>query len=145
MLFGSSSGAPHVDDDVDEADTIDFLFGKGKVVVDSKGLLKVLKPEPMELNEQDRRFMYQARVLEGDFSLVPSGPLFWGPLVSFGDGGPNEGLNVEVVDVEEFVEDVAEVLVGDLFEVVVRDMVEEMTVDVCFEEDVVDVWELRRR
>jgi hypothetical protein len=54
-------------------------------------------------------------------------------------------LDVEVVGAEEFVEDVAGVLVEDLLESVVREMVEEIAIDVCFEEDVVDVWELRHQ
>lgn len=115
-VFGSSSGVPRVDDDVDDGDAIDFLFGRGKAVVDSEGLLKVPKPEPIDLTERDHRRMYRARVLEGDLQLVPVGPIFWGPLVSVGDDEPVGVFDVEVDGVEEFVEDVVEVLVEDLLE-----------------------------
>jgi hypothetical protein len=50
-------------------------------------------------------------------------------------------LDVEVVDVAEFVDDVAEVLVGSFLEEVVSDMVGEIAFDVCFEEDAPSVWE----
>jgi hypothetical protein len=61
---------------VDESEAIDFLFGKGKVVVDSVGLLRVPKPKPVVLEGRDSHRMYRARVLEGDLPLVPFSPMF---------------------------------------------------------------------
>lgn len=122
-----------------------FLFGRGKAVVDNEGLLKVPKPKPADLTERDHHKMYRARVLKGDLPLVPVGPIFWGALVSVGDDEPVGVFDVEVDGVEEFIEDVMPVLAEDLRESMVRDMVEEMSLDLCFEEDVVDAWELHRR
>jgi hypothetical protein len=145
MLFGLSSGAGPFEDDVDEGEAINFLFDKRKAVVDSEGSLRVPKPEPVDLSDWDCRRMYRARVLEGDLPLVPFSPMLWGPLVSVPDDTPAGGVDAEVTEVEEFVEDVAGVLVSCLLEVVVCEMVEEVAVDVGFDEDVVDAWELRRQ
>jgi hypothetical protein len=49
--------------------------------LDAEEELKVLKPEPLELDEHDNRRMYHARVLEGDLPLVPASPVLWGPIV----------------------------------------------------------------
>lgn len=46
----------------------------------SEGEFNVLKPEPIEVNDLDRRYMYRQRVLEGDLPIVPREPLLWGPL-----------------------------------------------------------------
>jgi alcohol dehydrogenase YqhD (iron-dependent ADH family) len=55
------------------------------------------------------------------------------------------GLQVVVGDVEEFVEDVAVELVDSVLGDVVVDMTKKVACEVCFEDDVPDVWELRRR
>ena len=62
-----------------------------------------------------------------------------------GGFGRCECLDVEVVDVAESVEDVAEVLVANFLEEVISEMVAEVAFDVCFEEDAPSVWEYRRR
>lgn len=59
-----------------------FLFGLSSTNVTSEGELKVLKPEPIEVNELDQRYMYCQRVLEGDLPIVPHELLLWGPLWS---------------------------------------------------------------
>jgi hypothetical protein len=61
-----------------EEDAIEFIFGEGCLSLDAEGKLRVLKPEPLELDERDYRRMYRARVLEGDFPLVLVGPILWG-------------------------------------------------------------------
>jgi alcohol dehydrogenase YqhD (iron-dependent ADH family) len=52
---------------------------------------------------------------------------------------------VVVGDVEEFVEDVVVELVDSVLGDMVMDMTKKVACEVCFEDDVPDVWELRRR
>ena len=91
-------------DDVDDEDSIDFIFGQGRLSLDAEGELKVPKPEPLELDERDHQRMYRARVLEGDLPLVPVAPVLWGPIVKVEGSGGGEGLKVVVDNVAEFVE-----------------------------------------
>ena len=102
------------------------------------------KPEPIEIDDRDRRYMYRARVLVGDLPIVTLGPLL-GPLDGFDSG---EGGSGSIVDInggswagECGVGSAAEVLL----EEVVEEMVEEVCFDVCFQEDAPSVWEYHRR
>lgn len=79
-------------DDVDDEDAIDFIFGQGRQSLGAKGVLKVPKPEPLELGERDHRRMYRARVLEGDLPLVPTVPVLWGAIVRSKELVKGEGL-----------------------------------------------------
>lgn len=74
LIFGLGS-VSGVNDDVDDEDAIDFLFGRGRLTLRDDGVL-VLKPEPLDLDDRDQQYMYQARVLEGDLPLVPMAPYF---------------------------------------------------------------------
>jgi len=49
--------------------------------LDDEGNLRVLKPEPLQLDERDHRRMYHARVLEGDLPLVPMTSVLLGAIV----------------------------------------------------------------
>jgi hypothetical protein len=140
LIFGSGLISEIVGD-VDDEDAIDYIFGRGRLTLDDASNLKVPKPEPLDLDERDRWFMYRTRVLEGGLPLVPAVPVLWGPLVESGEVDGRGGLDVDVVDVVEFVEDMAEVLVGSFLEEVVSDMVGEIAFDVCVEEDATSVWE----
>ena len=75
MLFGSGS-VSGVADDVSDQDAIEYLYGRGNLSLDDEDNLRVLKPEPLELDERDHRRMYRVRVLEGDLPLVPTAPIF---------------------------------------------------------------------
>jgi hypothetical protein len=57
----------------------------------------------------------------------------------------DDGLEVVVGDVAEFVEGVAGELVDSILEDVIKGMVAEFACEVGFEEDAPDVWELGRR
>lgn len=132
-------------DDVDDDDTIDYLFGRGRLSLDGEGNLKVPKPEPLELDEHDHRRMYQVRVLEGDLPLVRAALVLWGAIVESRGLEACGGLQVVVDDAVEFVEGVAGELVDSVLEDIVSKMAREITCEVCFEEDALDVWEYHRR
>lgn len=74
VLFGSK-GSSSVLNDIDDEDAIDFLFGQGGLSLDEGGVLKVPKPEPLEIGDNNQRCMYRARVLEGDLPFVPVAPV----------------------------------------------------------------------
>lgn len=86
---------------------MEFLFGQGRLSLDEGGVLKVPKPEPLEIDENDQCRMLCARVLEGDLPLVTVTLVLHEP--SVGSEAPRGcgGLKVIVDDAEEFVEDVA--------------------------------------
>lgn len=144
MFFGSVlvSG---VIDDVDDDDAIDYLFGWGRLSLDDEGNLKSLKPEPLELGERDHGRMYRARVLDGDLPLVQAAPVLWGPIVEYRGFEGCRGLQVMVDNVAEFMEDVAGELMDSVLEDILLEVAREVTCEVCFEEDIPDVWEYRRR
>ena len=75
MIFGSVS-ISGVNDDIEDEVVIDFLFGQGRLTIDGYGVFKVPKPEPLELDDRDRQYMYRVRVLEGDLPLIPADPYF---------------------------------------------------------------------
>jgi hypothetical protein len=108
-----------VDEDIVDEDAIDFVFGRGRLIVDEEGFLKMPKPEPIEIDDRDQQYMYGSRVLEGDLLLVWMAPMLWGPLVDCGVVEECGGLEVKVVDVVEFVGDVAEVFASGFLEEVV--------------------------
>ena len=144
MLFGSGS-LSGVADDISDHDAIEYLYGWGNLSLDYEGNLRVLKPEPLELNERDHRRMYHARVLEGDLRLVLVVPVLWGPIVESQGLEADEGLQIVVDDVAKFAEGVSSELVDSVRDDIVIEMAREIVCEVCFEEDVPDVWEYHRR
>lgn len=73
-LFGSE-GPSLVLDDIDDEDAMDFIFGRAKLSLGEDWVLKIPKPEPLDIVDNDRRLMYRARVLEGDLPIVPIAPV----------------------------------------------------------------------
>jgi hypothetical protein len=63
------------------------------LTLDEGGALRVLKPEPLEIGENDQRHIYRVRVLEGDLPLVLFGPILWGPIVEGDVPKESEGLS----------------------------------------------------
>jgi hypothetical protein len=118
------------------------------VTLDEARNLRVPKPKPLEIKDNDQRHMYCARVSEGDMPLIPVGP----PLCCLvperagpGEGGDaSEGPRVIDDDIEEFVEDVVRELIDGILEHVVVSVPEEVACEVCFKEDALDIWELWR-
>jgi hypothetical protein len=76
-------------DDIEAEDALDFIFSRGHLTLDEGGALRVPKPKPLEIGENDQRHMYRARVLEGDLPLVLFDPILWGLIVE--GGVPEEG------------------------------------------------------
>jgi hypothetical protein len=64
-----------VTNDISDQDAVDYIYGWSDLGLDDEGNLRVLKPEPLELDERDHRRRYYARVLEGDLPLVPAAPI----------------------------------------------------------------------
>jgi hypothetical protein len=79
-------------DDIEDKDALAFIFGQGRLTLDEGGALRVLKPEPPKIGQNDQRRMYRVRVLEGDLPLVPFGPILWGPIVE--GGVPEESVGI---------------------------------------------------
>lgn len=70
QLFGSEGPSAALDD-IEDEDTLDYIFGQSKLTVGEGGTLKVLKPKPIDIEDNDRRRMYRAHVLEGTSRWSP--------------------------------------------------------------------------
>ena len=99
----------------------------------------------MHLDERDHHRMYHARLLEGDLPLVLVAPVLWGLIIDSQGFEGEEDLQVVVDDVAEFVEGVASELVHSVLEDIVTEIAGEIVCEMCFKEDVPNVWEYHRR
>ena len=73
--------------------------------------------------------------------LILVAPILWGPIVESQGFEGDEGLQVVVDDVAEFVVGVLGELVDSVLDNIVIEMAGEIVCNVCFEEDALDVWE----
>jgi len=73
-IFGKK-GLGYESDQVSLDDAVSFVLRCGNATFGQDSLWRVPKPEPIEINDRDRRYMYRARVLVGDLPIVMIGPL----------------------------------------------------------------------
>ena len=123
VLFGAGASAALAEDDIGDDEAVAIALGQAACWVDREGRVVVPKQEDVGFEWSDMRRVYRHRVLRGELPLVPSEPVIPEPRDS-----AEEPL-VEVVDVEEFVERVAKVLVKAILYGVVTSVAE----DVCAE------------
>lgn len=117
--------------------------------VDEGGLLKVPKPNPLVIKDNDRRRMFRARVLDGELPLVPVPPPIVDPIY-VEDSSSSEGFvdppdPGATVDLDSVAESVIGGVVDQILGEAVQSLAAEVACAVGFEEDAVDIWELRRR
>lgn len=149
QLFGSE-GSSSMMDDIDERDAMDFIFGQSKLLIGEGGALKIPKPEPIKIEDSDRRRMFRARVLEGELPLVRVPSPFSDPVTIEDSSSGSEGLDDGGKANEEglvgvVADEILGRIVSNILTEVIGSMATEVACDVGFEEDAIDVWELHRR
>lgn len=61
QLFGSEGSSSAIDD-IDDEDALDYIFGGTRLSLGEGGVLRVPKPEPVDIEDNDRRRMYRVRL-----------------------------------------------------------------------------------